>query len=122
MTRHRYAAHFLAVLLCFTVQATPVRTVDGDTFVVDAFIWLGLKSRETVRVLGVNTPEIHGATKDAGMVSRQFTVDWLAQGDVTLTACSRDAFGRVLAVVSRGESNLGKELISNGLGVEYRRK
>jgi endonuclease YncB( thermonuclease family) len=124
--------HLAVIILCWTVMANPVRVIDGDTFVADVKAWLGLTTRETVRVRGVNTPEIHGATKAAGMVSRQFTIDWLAgaltlgtpnfDGSVTLTTCGRDAFGRVLADIKRGESNLSDDLIGAGLGVDYRRK
>lgn len=114
-------SHLLVLFLCFTVQASPIRAIDGDTFTADLYIWLGLKSRETVRLYGVDTPELRGATRGAGMAAQQFTAAWLAVGDVTLKACSRDAFGRVLAEVTRGESNLGKDLVAAGLAREYRR-
>jgi endonuclease YncB( thermonuclease family) len=114
--------HLLVALLCWTVLGTPTRTIDGDTFIVDLRVWLGLTARETVRILGVNTPERHGATKAAGDEARTFTQAWL-DGEIRLEVCQRDAFGRLLATVTRvrdGE-NLGDVLLRTGRAVPYTR-
>jgi len=113
--------HLLAsVLLCWSVTATPVRILDGDTFTVDARVFLGLTARETVRVLGVDTPERKGATLEAGNAARAFTAEWLADTDVRLHVCQRDSFGRVLATVTRARdgANLTTDLIAAGQGVK----
>jgi endonuclease YncB( thermonuclease family) len=107
-----------ALLLCWAVAATPVRVIDGDTFTADVRIWPGLTARETIRLLGVNTPELQGETRPAGEAARAFTATWLDQGDVRLHACQRDSFGRLLATVTRGSENLTTLLLEGGYGVK----
>lgn len=106
--------------LCWAALATPVRTIDGDTFTADIRVWLGQTNRETVRVLGVDTPERKGATREAGDAARAFTVRWLDGAEVRLHVCSRDAFGRALATVTRARdgANLTTDLLEGGYGVK----
>lgn len=84
---------------CFTVTASVVRVIDADTFVVAAPIWHGLVATETVRLLGVNAPEVTGPSAAAGLAAKAFAAEWLGAGPVTLITCKRDAFGRSLARV-----------------------
>ena len=111
-----------ALVLCWLVSASVVRVIDGDTFVASVDIWPGLTGTAHVRVLGVDTPEMTGATKEAGEKARIFTSAWLDRGDVMLAVgCgirAQDSFGRYLAVVSRNGKNLADELIAAGLGVK----
>ena len=107
---------FVVVLFCWTVLGVHVRTIDGDTAVLDLSIWQGLTARETIRVLGVDTPE----RKDPGWLdAREFTDTWLRRGGmVNIQTCRRDSFGRILGYVSREGIRLDKVLIEKGLGVE----
>lgn len=104
------------ILLCWTVTATPVYTVDGDTFDASIPIWFGLTRYERIRVLGVDTPELKGATKAAALQSKAFADTWLKKGPVELYACELDSLRRVLAKVSRQGENLADLLIQAGLG------
>jgi micrococcal nuclease len=108
--------------LCWTGAATMIRTIDGDTFDAMVQAYPKMIVTERIRVLGVNTPEMHAPTLDAGKASKAFSEAWLARGAVTLAiGCSGqsayDSFGRALAVVTRGETNLADDLIAAGLGV-----
>ena len=115
----RLAREAFLVLICWTVIAAPVRVIDGDTLVVDAKIWSGLTARETVRVLGVNAPEMHGATKAAGEEARAYTVLWVTDQQLRLVTCQRDSFGRILATITRNDGrNLTLDLIDAGHGVK----
>ena len=108
-------------LLCWSVTAVPVRTIDGDTFVASLAIWPGLTAKEIIRVLGVNTPEMTGATKEAGVRAKAFTAQWLMQeGIVRVYVCQRDAFGRLLGTVTRGSDNLTMLLLERGHAVPYK--
>ena len=104
---------WVRVLLCWTVLGTSVRVIDGDTFVADLSIWHGLTGRETVRVLGVDTPE----KKEPGwLAAREFTDQWLQGGSVNVATCRRDSFGRILGFISREGVRLDRLLIDKGLG------
>lgn len=109
-------------LLCWTALATPIRTIDGDTFTADARVWPGQTNRETVRVRGVNAPERKGETLPAGDASRDFTQAWLSGSEVQLIACARDSFGRLLASVvrTRDSANLADDLVRAGHAVPFK--
>lgn len=108
---------------CWTVPLRQVvRVLDGDTLQAQLGIWLNLTATETIRVLGVDTPERHGGTKEAGDAARAFTAAWLARAsDLTVTACRRDSFGRLLGMVDGPEGSLGAALLREGHGVAYER-
>lgn len=109
-------------LTCWTVPGTVIRVIDGDTFVAASEIWLASAgsqfAAERVRVLGVNAPELTGATAGDGYAAKVFTTKWLAdrKDTVTLEACQRDSFGRVLAEVRGREdgASLGEALLASG--------
>lgn len=107
---------FAVGLFCWFVTAQSLRAVDGDTFVAKMEIWPNLYKIETVRVLGVDTPELKGPERDRAREAKAFTEEWLSRGDFKIEACRRDSFGRLLAKVSRDDSVLAGELIGKGLG------
>ena len=91
-----------ALLLALTVPATVTSVYDGDTIKVQAAIWPGVTWAGSVRVLGVDTPEIRGKCpeeKAAAIAAREFVK--LTIGDrVTLHNIKLGKFaGRVLADV-----------------------
>jgi hypothetical protein len=56
------------------------RSIDGDTHACQFGVDTGyqvVKWAGVVRLLGVNTPESHGATRAAGLAAQQFAEDWL---------------------------------------------
>jgi|FLYL01.1.fsa_nt_gi endonuclease YncB( thermonuclease family) len=111
----------LAQKACATARVTRiVRVVDGDTFDAEVAVrWLQitLTVRERVRVLGVDAWELRDGER--GQSARAFTARWLADAEgVSIRACDRDSFGRVLAEVTnaRGE-RLAEALITGGHGI-----
>ena len=57
------------------VPADVISVYDGDTFTVDAYYWPGHTTRVSVRVAGVDTPEIRGKCqreKDLAVRARDF--------------------------------------------------
>ena len=120
----RPARTVLIVALCWLVSATPLRVIDGDTFTATLPIWLGLTATETIRVLGVNTPERKGPARPAGEAAKAFTERWLQEGtEIAVRVCERDSFGRVLGRVTRrglaGTEGLAEALLGAGHAVPY---
>jgi len=118
-------ARAIAALLCVaalaaTVAAAPaldghvVRVVDGDT------IHVRLGDRiETVRYIGVNTPEVHHPRKgeepggrEAAAVNRDLVGGRHVR--LELDAQSRDRYGRLLAYVWVDETMVNAELVRRG--------
>lgn len=101
-----------------------VRVVDGDTLIVDLTCEIPVFCKAVpVRVLGVDTPEIHGkcadervAAQQARRVAQEF-VD--APEGVSLQNVARDKYFRVGADVRSGRNDLKSVLISRGVAREY---
>ena len=113
----------VAFLVCWTANLVSVeRVIDGDTFVAELGVWPHVIITETVRLLGVDTPE----RADVGpwQAATAFTKTWLAEaGAVAVTVCKYDSFGRALGrVVSQTKGELGAALIQAGHGTVYRGK
>lgn len=95
----------------FSYPARAIHVVDGDTIDVILDLGLRLTSTQRLRLLGVNTPELHSKdleTRTAALAAKQFTTDMLASWQPhdadpwpLLVATSKaDAFGRWLADVT----------------------
>lgn len=101
--------------------------VDGDTINADVQVWPGLIVDTSIRVIGVDTPEVRGAKcpeeKEAAITAKSFTEAWLrAYQPVTINTVRMDKYsGRYDAVVlGRNGENLAAALIKAGHGRSYR--
>ena len=116
----------------FQYAATVVRVVDGDTIYFDVDLGFAIQYRLDVRLKGVDTPEIRGASREAGLKSKAFVEQALPVGSlVVLNTYKAEKYGRYLADViyllgakTRDEilangTLLNKELIDKGLAVPY---
>lgn len=111
-------------------RARPVRTIDGDTIVVEVDLGFWLRNTVHLRLAGVNAPELHGASRPAGLAAQAFVADWLAAVDphatwpLSLLTSKADAFDRWLAVVTRqGDPlSLNDALLASGHAVVYHRR
>lgn len=105
-------------------DAEIVRVIDGDTVVVDIYIWVDLIKRVNLRLTGVNTPEIRTrlqCEKEMGLKAKEFVESWLEESDlVTVVDVRPDKYGgRVQGYLYKGEDSLSEALIAEGLGVVY---
>jgi endonuclease YncB( thermonuclease family) len=120
-------------------RCAPARVIDGDTF--EMRLDRGLDSRYrreeltiTVRLLGVNCPEVHGVSREAGLEASAFTADWLAAhalhrstelsetlplyGHTVKAEDASDNFGRYLIEVVCGVGHsLTTDLLTSGNGL-----
>jgi endonuclease YncB( thermonuclease family) len=96
--------------------------VDGDTIIVD----MNGKS-ETLRFIGVDTPETHDPRKAVqcfGMAAAAFTKDLIGSNDVRLESdpldTNRDRYNRLLRYIYLPDGRLvNAELIKQGYGFAY---
>ncbi len=106
------------------ISAKVVKVYDGDTFTVEAYPWPGLEAKASVRVDGVDTPEIRGkcdAEKQKAIEAREFVKGLVLGEIVQLENVKYGKYaGRVVAVVILdGGENLADKIIGQGLGREY---
>jgi endonuclease YncB( thermonuclease family) len=107
--------------------ATITAVVDGDTVKVrfEDALPEGCRAQETVRLIGVDTPELYSDPPDYyAREARDFTNQyWLADITIALDQVSnlRDRYGRLLAYVYPGNSDttLNEKLIREGYGFYY---
>lgn len=127
---------FAVVIACFLsspswsafygpyVLVAPIAT-DGDTIKSDVPIWPGIIVDASIRVRGVDTPEINGAgacEREIAHKAKAFTELWLLTNQpVIIGSVAPDKYsGRYDAVVTgRGGSVLATELINAGHGRPY---
>lgn len=99
--------------------------IDGDTLRADVPIWPDTLVDVSIRVLGVDTPELRGACaaeKDLAQKAKAFTDAWLqANGPVVIDRVKPDKYqGRFDAVVTgKDGASLAEALIQSGLGRPY---
>lgn len=101
-----------------------VHVVDGDTVELEVSWEPRHVATERVRLLGIDTPERKGATREAADAAMRYTATWLADsGPTELVVCRppRDSFGRLLGrIVSATKGDLAAALIAAGHAVSYR--
>lgn len=101
-----------------------VSIYDGDTFKVNIREWPSVAGeRISVRVWGIDTPEMRGKCEQEKQLARkakQHTVAMLRAADtIELVNLRRDKYFRLLAEVSVDGKDLGYSLITNNLARPY---
>lgn len=105
----------------YTRRAVVRRVIDGDTIEVCVDGGYQRYSTERVRILRADTPEIRGAEREFGLISKKYVEEQLPVGsEIVLVSRKGDSFGRWLAEVyyinELGEQvNLSDVLLNNGL-------
>jgi len=111
-------------------RARALRAVDGDTLDVELDQGLHTRRLERLRLLGVNAPEVHGPSRDAGLAATAWTRGWLdaaatgAPGvawPLLLQTTRSDVFGRWLATCWRvGDGAcLNDDILAAGMAVPF---
>jgi micrococcal nuclease len=118
-------------MLSFVSQQRTIIIV-ASTMLISANAWSADKGfnnydgdtiKATFRIANIDAPEIKGACeteRQMAVRAKNFTAEWLAKGRVTIQQTGVDRYGRVLALISRNNEDLGKALIAAGLAKEWR--
>lgn len=98
------------------------RVYDGDTITVD--IDLGLNTwvkDQTLRLYGIDTPEIRGEEKEEGKKVRDWLRSLILDKKVIIRTYkdSKGKYGRWLAEVFYNGENLNEKMLSLGYAKEY---
>jgi micrococcal nuclease len=116
----------------FQYQATVVRIVDGDTAYLDINLGFFIRMTIDVRLNGINTPEIRGPSRAAGLTSKTYVEQAIPVGStVVVETYKAEKYGRYLAdihylpgstdrneILAKGRL-LNQELVEKGLAVAY---
>lgn len=106
--------------------------IDGDTIKADVPVWPGVNIDASIRVIGVDTPELapagcatpaeNAAIRAAAVRAKEFTEAWINRNSpVVIGSVKPDAYsGRYDAVVTgSGGERLSAALIQAGMGRVY---
>lgn len=111
-------------LLPGPVPAEVVEVIDGDTVKVRAHVWLGQAVETSVRLDGVNAPELRGdcdQERRLAAEARDYLTALVADGAVSLRDIAYDKYGgRVVARLGDPSGrDLGTALVAAGLARPY---
>lgn len=109
----------------YVYKARVSRIIDGDTIDFDVSLGFGCwLKKQRFRLYNINAPEVKGAERQQGLVSKEFLVAWAAGCGEVLVETFKDrkeSFGRWLANVWYQEDGNWKSLcdvlIAKGLAV-----
>ena len=106
------------------VEARVLRVIDGDTFLAEALVWPGHSVTVSVRIRGIDAPEMRGrcaAERAAAERAREALSHLLGDGPVTVSNIGGDKYyGRVLAdVTAAGDVAVGPALLGLGAARAY---
>jgi len=91
---------------------------DGDTFTGDIDLGFDLRITLTFRLLGLNTPEVVGKEKAAGLASKAFLEDIINTAkEVFVKTTKKEKYGRYLATVFCDGVNVNEQLLKEGYAV-----
>ena len=108
-------------------KMTVVRVVDGDTVYgdVDLGFNVGNKKME-FRLAKINTPEIKGSTREAGLTSKKYVEDKIMGKEVIIVTKkdTKEKYGRYLAWIHYQDAEglwvcLNKKLVELNLAVPF---
>lgn len=105
------------------VTATVVRVIDGDTFIADAHVWPGETVRVSIRIRGIDAPELHSRCsreRHAAAAARDALSALLDRQKVKITNIGGGKYyGRILADVQTGDGEIAPALLSRALVRRY---
>lgn len=108
----------------YTYDCRIVRVIDGDTYVAELSRDIGFRCRptwrQTLRPIGIDCPEMKGATKVLATAARAYAEQWLAAEALVAETIRQDSFGRWLSQVRRADgSSLADALVAAGHAVRW---
>lgn len=106
------------------VPAELIKVIDGDTITVRAYVWLGTSVETSVRLAGIDTPELLGACRaerEKAVAARDRLIALLQGRSLRLRDITYDKYGG--RVVARIETDRGTDvsaaLLAAGLARSY---
>jgi len=98
------------------------KVYDGDTITVDIDVGFHITMKnEKIRLYRINTPEVRGAQKEQGIISRDWLRQRILEKEITLVTVKdkKGKYGRWLADIWIDDICVNDELVRNELA-EYK--
>jgi micrococcal nuclease len=100
---------------------TVTRVIDGDTVEAEVDLGFHLQQRMTIRLLGINAPEMTGPTKEQGQAAKTHLAALMGSKRLTLHTLldKTEKYGRVLGTFYDGLTDLNQQMVADGFAVPY---
>lgn len=109
---------FSAPVMANVYPITSMWVIDGDTVHAEINLGLGVFLQKSIRLAGVDTPELTKNPEPAKR-AKKFTSDFVLVSACTITNPKWDKYGRVLADIVCDGKSLSEALIKGGFGRSY---
>lgn len=99
------------------------KVYDGDTITVDIDLGFDMVLKnQKIRLLGINTPEVRGKERAAGLVSRDALRKKIGSKWITIKTQQdkKGKYGRWLGTIFILDENVNNWLLTEGLAEEYK--
>ena len=107
----------------YTYKFEVTKVVDGDTIYGNADLGFNIKMYVKLRLARINTPEVRGAEKEQGLLSKAEVLTLVENNgeSIVITTTEKGKYGRWIAEVIIDGKNLSDHLVDNGFAeyVEY---
>lgn len=116
----------------YEYKAIVTKVYDGDTITVDIDLGFGIwTKKQTIRLFGINTPEVRGDEKEQGYISRDRLREWVLGKEVILVTAkdkkgkygrwlgSIYPYGEFMSETIEGSVSYNQRLINEGLAEKY---
>ena len=107
----------------FTYNALVKSVYDGDSITVDIDLGFSVILRDQkIRLLGIDTPELRGEEREAGLISRDRLRERINGKRIIIQTKKnkKGKYGRWLGEIWLGDENINSWLLTEGLAEEYR--
>ena len=106
----------------YTYNAEVIKVYDGDTITVNIDLGFGIiKSQTKIRLLGIDTPELRGEEREAGLEAKKALMDLIMGKTVTIVT-EKDKtgkYGRYLGTIFLDNTNINLWMLDHGYAKPY---
>lgn len=101
------------------------RVIDGDTVILRVRLGFYISANITFRLLGINAPEVVGATREAGLAARANLEMLLGQGEISVVSTKYDKYApRWLGTIyvhrpDGTTTNVNNQMVAMGHAIMY---
>lgn len=103
----------------YTYTAKCIKVYDADTITCVTDLGFKIKMQQTLRLFGINAPEMRGREKKEGTISRDYLRKRILNKEVIIRTQKdkKGKYGRYLADVYINNKCINDELVSKNLAV-----
>jgi micrococcal nuclease len=95
-----------------------IKVYDGDTITIGAILY-DVAYRFSVRLNGIDTPEMHGPDKERAVLARDDLSKFIMNKMVRLENVGTEKYGRILADVYLDQVHINQWMLDRGHAKEY---